>query len=401
MSDTVIILGAGFSRNAGIPLLGDFVDRMWELSIRGRAENPLEDSDKRIFAEAMRIREELDGYHGRAAFNDRNIEDLLSILSFNVIGGGNKDKNKLKTMSTAIARTIELTCTVRHPGINFKLASINESGPDIYRQFWSALFKAQFAGTTLPTIITFNYDLVLERSLLQVLNGTHFGASNPLPFKRVQVEYHYPFLPPTPYDVNYTPFSTRDTWGNQRSTLTEGSRLVHPDASTNHPIQSIELLKLHGSLNFPHKRIDALPVQNDQTLSRSLNDPYLLPPIFNKSSGNLTSTMWKTAIERIRSAKNIVIVGYSLPATDIYMQYFLKAGVGPNRDLNRIVVFDPVLFSDSQACEAMKKRYAGCFAPQFHERIDFEPSARSEKITPGTAQAFTHILSTDPGKLLF
>ena len=107
MSDTVLILGAGFSRAAGIPLLGDFVDRMWELSIRGRAAKPLEDGDKQLFAEAMRIREELDGYHGRAAFSDRNIEDLLSILSFNVIGGGKKDRDKLETMSAAIARTIE------------------------------------------------------------------------------------------------------------------------------------------------------------------------------------------------------------------------------------------------------------------------------------------------------
>lgn len=397
MSDTVMILGAGFSRAAGIPLLGDFVDRMWELAIRGKAEKPLDEADKRLFAAAMSIREELDSYHGRAAFSDRNIEDLLSILSFNVIGGGKKDRDKLNTMSAAIARTIELTCAVRHPGINFQRSSVVDEGPDIYRQFWKALFKAQSDGRQLPTIITFNYDLVLERSLLQVLVGTHFGSSTPLPFQRVQVQYHYPALPPTPYEIRYTTFERLD----RQLTVTEGSVLDRPDASVVRPVQSIELLKLHGSLNFPRKSVAGSCGQKDVTLTTPVPEPYLLPPIFNKSSGDTTSQMWRTAIERIRSAKNVIIVGYSLPATDIYMQYFLKAGVGPNRDLNKIVVFDPVLFSGSESCEAMKKRYAGCFAPQLRGRIDFQPISRSEKITPGTADAFVNILTTEPSTLLF
>ncbi|MBK8539113.1 MAG: SIR2 family protein [Ardenticatenia bacterium] len=394
MSDTVLILGAGFSRAAGIPLLGDFVDRMWELSIRGRAAKPLEDGDKQLFAEAMRIREELDGYHGRAAFSDRNIEDLLSILSFNVIGGGKKDRDKLETMSAAIARTIELTCTVRHPGINFLRSSVVDDGPDIYRQFWKALFDVRTHGKQLPTIITFNYDLVLERSLLQVLIGTHFGASRPLPFQRVQVDYSYSALQCTAYDVSYTTFLSDRA-------QTEGTILVPPTASGARSVQSIELLKLHGSLNFPRKAVGSPTEHQDLTLTSPVPKPYLLPPISNKASGNSTSRMWRTAIERIRSTKNIVIVGYSLPATDTYMQYFLKAGVGPNRDLNRIVVFDPVLYSGSESCEAMKKRYAGCFAPQFRERINFEPSTRSGHILPGTADAFVNILTNEPETLLF
>ena len=34
-SDSVIVFGAGASFDAGIPLMSGFVERMWELAIRG------------------------------------------------------------------------------------------------------------------------------------------------------------------------------------------------------------------------------------------------------------------------------------------------------------------------------------------------------------------------------
>lgn len=397
MTDTVFILGAGFSKDAGIPLLGEFVDQMWDLAIRGKASAPLDESDRRLFAAAMKIRDELDGYHGRAAFNDRNIEDLLSILSFNVLGGGRKDREKLDTMSAAIARTIELTCTVQHPGVDLRTSKSVKDGPNVYRDFWKALFKESAAGRKLPSIITFNYDLVLERSLLQVLIGTHYGASNALPFKRFQIDYHYSALPPRPYDVRYTTF---ESWSSGRS-LEEGSILVEPNATQTLPLQSIEILKLHGSLNFPRKASKASGSNPDVSFTLPVPEPHILPPVFNKVTGDAASAMWRIAIERIRSAKNVVIVGYSLPSTDIYMQYFLKAGVGPNRNLNRLFVFDPVLFSDSPSRDAMESRYASCFSPQLRDRIDFRPTTRTERIRQGTAEAFVNMLSNKPGTLIF
>ena len=48
MSENVIILGAGFSKSAGIPLLGEFVDRMIDISVRGKVggvDVPHEDLD--------------------------------------------------------------------------------------------------------------------------------------------------------------------------------------------------------------------------------------------------------------------------------------------------------------------------------------------------------------------
>ena len=170
MTDNVIILGAGASVDAGIPVLANFVEKMWEFSITGRCNGKeLSDDDKKIFNEAMKVKNELDGYHGRAAFNDRNIEDILSILSFNLIGGKKSDLEKQKWFIRAINRTIDLTCNVQHDGT---LNKTQEVGHQVYRDFWRKMF-ARFKNTpsSFPTIISFNYDLVLERSLFQSLIG--------------------------------------------------------------------------------------------------------------------------------------------------------------------------------------------------------------------------------------
>ncbi len=109
MIDNVIIIGAGASFDAAIPLMNGFVERMWELSVKERiGDVSLSEDDKTIFANAMKVRSELDGYHGRANFDDRNIEDILSLLSFNIIGGKQTDRDKFNWIIRAIARTIDL-----------------------------------------------------------------------------------------------------------------------------------------------------------------------------------------------------------------------------------------------------------------------------------------------------
>src|SRR6185436_14598481 len=114
MQDNIIIFGAGVSADAGIPLLANFVDKMWEYAVRGKnGQHELTDDDKVIFKKVLEIREELNGYHGRASLDDRNIEDILSILSFNLVRGNSMDKEKLDWMTKAIVRTIELSSNIK------------------------------------------------------------------------------------------------------------------------------------------------------------------------------------------------------------------------------------------------------------------------------------------------
>ena len=401
MSDNVIIVGAGASVDAGVPVLRNFVDTMWEIAIRGRiGDKVLEDSDKEIFKRAMAVRDDLNEYHGRAAFDDRNIEDILSLLTFNQMAGGRGTRTDIPSITKAIARTIELTCKVRHSG---SLNSVQQEGSDIYRRFWRGFVRhVDSLKRQLPAIISFNYDLVFERSFLQSFVGmdySPFDESKPFPFDRVSIDYHYDQLDDHQYSRKFVSFRGASMVPKQ------GVRLVREIPASDRRALSIPILKLHGSVNFPQpasrKRESSASkaIDPDFTdLPRALDDPYILPPIFNKTSSGPT-VMWKEALNQLREAKNVTIVGYSLPRTDIYMQYFLKSALGPNLNLNKITVFNPLLYNEGR--QEMEDRYASCFAPQLRNRIVFKPHHERYEGQPGTFEHFVDLLESDPAKLFF
>ncbi len=346
---------------------------------------------------ALNIRKELDGYHGRVTFDDRNIEDILSMLSFNILGGGSSDKEKLQTFLDAISVTIELSCNVKHPGYpkNSTFKAINE-GNEIYRRFWHSLFKFYQDKNTFPTIITFNYDLVLERSLFQTTINTIYGyPSNRVPFESFFIDYNYQYIAPEFFKIKYASYNDLK-YENVQGTILEKI----PDKD-NEKCLSIEILKLHGSLNFPSSPMENISVGS--MLTSNISNPYIIPPVSNKSSSGAGDKIWRTALIRLRECKNIVFVGYSLPITDMYMQYFLKAALGPNHDLNKVYIFDPVLWRENESSQLMKQRYKNCFAEQLRQRLIFKPNTSSTKLQNlyGTTNHFVQLLEKSPEELFF
>ena len=391
INDNVIILGAGASFDAKVPLLKDFVDTMWEFSVRGKnGVEPLSIEDKQIFANAIKVRDELDGYHGRANFDDRNLEDILSILSFNLMGGTRKDRERLKWITKAIARTIELECEVKHTGEN----KIIRQGDTIYQKFWKNLFSLFEDFKSIPTIISFNYDLVLERALFQLLNNTEYNMyQNPFPKgDGIMIDYQNSLIEKLIYKLEYCRYKDGTTIEGR-----QGTRLKFVGQTELSDVFKINLLKLHGSLNFDLKskiKLDGnIPVN-------SLEEPFILPPIFNKLNSKSIEETWKTALQALRNSKNVLIVGYSLPKTDIYMNYFLKTALGPNVNLNKIYIFNPTLFDSNKENDLMRARYEDCFAPQLQNRIIFEPGATFDNRSGGTFKHFVHSIN-DKSKIFF
>ena len=294
MSDNVIIFGAGASDDAGIPLMDGFVQKMWEFAIRGRTgEEQLSDEDHKIFLEAMKIKGELDTYHGRAMFDDRNLEDILSILSFNEMSGKKGSKRRLSVFLKAISRTIELTCLTKHSGE----IRIQTEGPNVYRSFWNRLIEWYRNRREFPTIITFNYDLVLERAFFQVLNNFIYQIRT-IPFGAVSFNYHYDMFDQTIYTVESTRYVIDDDDFKDK----EGTRLLQGGKGNPVPI---EILKLHGSVNFPSKK----DVRNYSLVS-PVDDPLIMPPIFSKMTyGQALDKAWGEALRKLRQAKNVIVVG--------------------------------------------------------------------------------------------
>ncbi|GAB6142200.1 hypothetical protein JCM14076_29290 [Methylosoma difficile] len=396
MNNNVIVLGAGFSYDAGIPLLSGFIERMWEYSIRGQADPKILD----ILSKALKVRSELDGYHGRVSFDDRNIEDILSMLAFNVLGGDKTDEDKFGIFTKAISETIELACNVKHPGYCPHNGSIPIStGNELYNRFWKALFAWFNNDNSLPTIITFNYDLVLERSIFEVLVNNQYGhgvgntRNNKLPFKNLAIDYKYQYFEPEYFQINYVDFHSSGNTFN-------GTALERIQKQDETKFATIELLKLHGSLNFPQNQMQLETVQ--PSLTQIIENPYLLPPVSNKHSNGAGDESWRAALNSLRNAKNVVFVGYSLPKTDIYMQFFLKAALGPNQNLHKLFVFDPILWRNNEASFEMQTRYEKCFAEQLRPRINFNPQPVDiSQGYAGTTKHFVDILERDPSQIFF
>ncbi len=379
--NNVIILGAGASVDAGIPMLKNFVQTMWEIAIRGSYKDyKLNEDEKKIFSNAIKVRDDLDLYHGRSNFDDKNIEDILSILSFNLFENKPSDKNRMKWIIDAIERTIDLTCKVKHDG-NFK--RIQNDDIELYKKFWRSILSIYNYHKIIPSILTFNYDLVLERSLMQLLTTKEFNTFNRFPVKGININYYFDHFNTESYKIDYVTFGINE------------SGIIPIKTEDNDNFLDIDILKLHGSVNFPNKK-----VKNKDILTIAEN-PVILPPVFNKMNNKAINNIWKEAIVKLRNAVNIIFIGYSLPQTDVYMQYFIKSSIGPNKNINKIIVFDPVFYKKNDDANKMKDRFKSCFSPQFHDRIYFNSFTHTEDIGFGTYAQFVNELEKNTEEILF
>ena len=406
MPNNVIILGAGASWAAGVPLMGGFMDQMWNLAKRGRhGDKVLSPDDTKLLTDALAVRDELDTYHGRASLDVWNLEEVLSILSLNALAGRGADKRKLELMTRAIARTIEITCHVQHSGSLDQPVFSGAGRVQIYENFWHSLFAwSRARNDEVPFIITFNYDLVLERSLLHAVTGTNYNRQRAFPSKGFVVDYHTSVLPPVALGLKHVNFHRQNDYHQ-----TDYGHILEEPVNTeaaNH-FTKINLIKLHGSNNFP-KRARGRPAVKDggRRLVEPADDPLILPPVFNKASQSIGAEAWAAALDALRCCKNLIVCGYSLPLTDIYMQYFLKAALGPNQNLNKVFVFDPCLFLPERKSDgdALKQRYSSNFASPIQKRIDYSPPGPQSGFRDASLGSLAHLvwlLGEGPDSILF
>ncbi|MCO6413220.1 MAG: hypothetical protein J5I92_10785 [Thiogranum sp.] len=184
----------------------------------------------------------------------------------------------------------------------------------------------QFVGDIFPSgqsvdqyknrIITFNYDLIIDRPLLER------GIS-----KR---------------KIYFDRIVSKKSDGTKRART---EKFLHP-----------LILKLHGSLNWrcdreyfdqiingsvnPDLRI---PIWSNDSKCPGPNDdesPLIIPPVPNKpiTKASIFRMLWTTALEYLHEAKKIVIVGYSCPATDVLAQSMFTQF--RNMDVDEIVIVD-------------------------------------------------------------
>lgn len=101
------------------------------------------------------------------------------------------------------------------------------------------------------------------------------------------------------------------------------------------PNSSIQLLKMHGSLNWNNSPNGLLLLRSDDKPPTA--EGLIIPPSWFK---NLTTepyaSIWRQARVAVRSARIVIVVGYSVPPTDLFSQSLLKVEAGSKAKRERL-----------------------------------------------------------------
>lgn len=347
MSEIVFILGAGASKRAGAPLMDDFLDVADDLRKQDLAKKVRED-----FNLVFKAMAELQQAQSKARLDIVNLESVFAAFEMakilELLGSLTPEEIRSlpKAMKTLIVTTLELS-------INLPVSDRGVRPPPPYERF-SGLIRVLVKARRTVSVITLNYDLCLDYAL----------SSLGLP-------------------VSYCLGGE----GDERGT---------------------KFLKLHGSMNFVQcsscKKVVAWKLPDylrqigrhpwdDETSVRlkvasnmkhfmhcgdsPVEGVFIVPPTWNKAQyHDQLGMVWRAAANELKEAKEVYIIGFSLPRTDFFFRdFYALASIGPTL-LRRFWVFNPD--------ESVESRFRELLGPQAMSRFKFFPDRFNEAIDPIT-----------------
>lgn len=332
MKEIVIVLGAGASCPFGAPLMKDFYHVAASLFVGSGATEHL----KRQFGIVFDFINRLQKAQAKANIDLHNIESVYTALEMaQLLGLDNlrsENCDDWETMDRAmkyfLSKSIEARCQLlrnnklpRHqqPGDGAEIFSLYSPPQEPLTDAVAKAIALEEKGWTV-TFLTFNYDLVLESIL------GHF---------KVATNYCLPGTPPP-----------------QNRTVS----------------REMKVLKLHGSINWqqeaapnqeplitpfpiypserhlsPDQKYFNVSVGNQvySRFSETINDPVIVPPVWNKSNYHTPiNAIWREAAARLSQASHIYSLGYSLPQTDGFFRQLFALGTVGDRPLQQFRAFD-------------------------------------------------------------
>ena len=191
------------------------------------------------------------------------------------------------------------------------------------------------------SIVTFNQDIHIEKTLLELQQTNTFQDSAVLEFPWCYRLSDFRLTSPT----------------RRRSTASE-ALFPKSDSYTS----SIEVLKLHGSLNWYSKHNTPVPtaetllnrnkacfvtrrrqVSTEMLYRRQYTFPIVVPPVSNKAAilHQCLEAVWSRARAVLSEANEVIVFGYSCPATDHESANLIRRTTRKNPNLNNISIIDP------------------------------------------------------------
>jgi len=343
--------------------MANFLDVARDIYLRENAGRATE-SFKAVFTGIAALND----VYAKATIDTDNLEAVFAAFEMaQLFGRLNRfDAPRLASLADAMRELIVETLEQRvgFPIPNRSGQTINVEPPRGYGEFVAGLPKTP-ADLARISFITFNYDLALDFTL----------------------RYH-----DVPIDYGL------------QSTRSPGRVL---------------LLKLHGSVNWmacgncgvavydlqEHVRFPksvAAPLVDNGTWARlrvaeelrrfnHCNDnvkgsgvPLLVPPTWSKAEYHRQlAAVWRTAAQELASARNIVVIGYSLPEADTFFRYLYALGTVSDTRIERFWVVD------SDGSGAVAERFQTLLGPTARSRFHHIPEAFERAVYgSGAAAAF-------------
>lgn len=156
--------------------------------------------------------------------------------------------------------------------------------------------------TTIDNVVSLNYDCLIDRALCEAA-GSRFAADR------------------GGYGVEVA--SGGDHWkGTAKGRAPKGS---------------ITLLKLHGSLNWAD---NASPLPLRTSIYNKVPEGVIQPPLTNKPvTAEPFRTVWREARRSVRSARRLILIGYSMPIADGLVRSLLWTDLTSN--LAEVIIVEP------------------------------------------------------------
>jgi len=347
MINSVFILGAGASKEAGAPLMADFLDQAKDLWASSRVTNA-----NASFQDVFKAIGRLQPVHSKSEFDIYNVESVFAAMEM----GKTLEKfpgcdtveeidNLIANMKVVIVKTIENTLLFplesdRAGGIQYKKVS----EPPPYREFIKLIqyLRDEARPSQKISVITFNYDLATDLALIRERLGPDYclsgaGSDVDIPLLKLHGSLNWIYCP--------------DCGGVSAWNL--GDYLTtHKPSSRTAKVAPIEIgshLNEYKSCSHGFKR-----------------EPVIVPPTWNKADYHRTlSKVWSRAAKELGEAENIFVVGYSLPNSDAFFRYLYALGSVSEHLLKRLWVFDP------DKTGGVQKRYRELLGPGARDRFRY------------------------------
>lgn len=322
MDKNVYILGAGFSKELGLPLQDDFLLLAKEVYFR----NP---EKYKHFQNVFDYQDKLSKMRQFLSYPLLNLEHLFNIMEMDIFYSKNEQTMLIKRDFVKLITDVLMESTPS-PFYHDKEGKLRRlTSYDNYLLFLKLLIQNdQYQVVTHnDTIITFNYDLVIEAAatLYNFDRSERRGE-----FRHERNEY---------LRLN-TIFGKENLISEEIGNffIKNGARsYCHNVHIFSQEERAIKLLKLHGSINWKSTRD---------------NETFIVPPTWNKSDPEVRK-LWEIAYQELISAKRIVVIGYSFPETDIYVKSLLALALNENRILQGIYFINPDKERTKNTCLAL------------------------------------------------